>query len=125
MMRALAAALLLALLPGVALSQTGAPSACGPVSVSNSAVAVTFPASGTHGPNVPQRYLTIVNPHASNTCWLNVQPGGTAAANTAGSIPLNPLGGYWTWSAAGGYPPPSTVSIICPSGATPVTCNYQ
>lgn len=124
MTRALAILALL-LWPAAVFGQAGAPNACGPVSVGNSAVAITFPASGQTGPSAPTQYVTIVNPHGANTCWINAQPGGTAAANTAGSMPLNPNGGYWTWSVGGGYPPPVGISIICPAGATPVTCNYR
>lgn len=117
--------LLLALWPSLALAQSAAPSACGPISVGTSAVAMTFPAAGATGPSAPTQYLTIVNPHATNTCWVNALRGGTAAANTAGSIPLNPLGGSISWSVALGFPPPAAASIICSGAATPVTCNYR
>lgn len=119
------AALLGLSLVSEALAQPAAPTACGPVSVGNSAVAVTFPAAGKNGPPSPSQYLTLVNPDAANTCWVNAQPGGTAAANAAGSIPLNPLGGSISWAVGLGYPPPAALSIICPAGATAVTCNYR
>jgi hypothetical protein len=101
----------------------GAPSQCGPTSVGTGAVAVTFPASGATGPGVPQQYVTIGNPSASATLWVNAMPGGTAAANTAGSFQIG-SGQALTW-ALPEYPPPATISIIASAGATPVTCAYQ
>lgn len=124
MIHRLAAALLALCLASPALAQTGAPSQCGPASVGTAAAAIVFPASGAHGKLAPTKYLFISNPNASGTLWVNAQPGGTAAANTAGSIPLAALGGWVEWSQPQ-EAPPVTVSIIGSASSMAVTCNYQ
>ena len=125
MVRWLTKALLLGglMLPMLAHAQVGTPNQCGPTSVGASAVAVVFPASGTTGNAFPTRYLTIANPSAAATLWVNPLPGGTAAANTAGSIEISP-GAILSWNQPN-YPAPATLSIIASAGATPVTCLYQ
>lgn len=111
------------LLIAAAFAQTGQPNQCGPVSVDASATAVTFPASGQTGPRKPLQYVTIGNPSASATLWVNAMPGGTAAANTAGSFQIG-SGQALTW-AQPSYPPPGSISVIASGSSTPMTCAYQ
>lgn len=110
------------LLAAVALAQTGQASNCSGTATGTAAL-VTFPKSGTTGNAVPTRYVTIVNASASDTLWLNWLPGGTAAANTAGSIPLTSTGSSITWTAP--YPVPGRISIITSGTSTPYSCYYQ
>lgn len=113
---------------GAAWAQVGAPSQCGPTSVgSSAAVNVTYPASGTHGPSSPSKYVSISSPGASN--YLCVNPvGGTAAVSgsgcAAGSFYIGPLAPPLTWPQPG-YAPPATISVIASASSTPVTCAYQ
>lgn len=115
-------ALALTLLAHLAFAQTGAPSDCSG-SVGLSAAAISFPAAGKTGPTVPTRYVTIFNSHATQNLWVNPTPGGTAAANTAGSAEIVPAGSLSWYQPA--YPPPQTISIVGSGAATTYTCWYQ
>lgn len=121
--RLILAALALPALYGPSLA-AGQPNQCGPTSVGTSAVAVTFPASGSTGPTFPIQYVSIGNPSATATLWVNAMPGGTAAANTAGSFAIGPLAPPLTW-ALPEYAPPASISIIASASSSPVTCAYQ
>lgn len=91
--------------------------------VSTVAAAVAFPTSGATGPSKPTQYVTITNPHASNNLGVNVEPGGTAAIGSAGTVTIVPGGSMTWWQPA--YPPPAAVSIIASGSSTPYTCMYK
>lgn len=110
------------LLTVAALAQAGQASNCSGTATGTAAL-VSFPKSGATGNPVPTRYVTIVNASASDTLWLNWLPGGTAAANTAGSIPLTSTGSSITWTAP--YTVPGRISIITSGTSTPYSCYYQ
>lgn len=102
----------------VAFAAPGAPSSCGGTASNASASTITFG-------HTPQQYVSIFNPQASggNDLWINALPNGTAAANTAGSMQIQPGWLLSWWYPA--YPPPITISIIASTGSTPYTCYYQ
>lgn len=118
------AAVLAMLLSSPALAAPGAPSNCSGT-VGTQAAAVSFPASGNHGPAAPITYLAIVNPAAPGTTpVLYVNPfGATAVANAAGTIPIYPGGSVlWNYPLT---PPPGNLSIIASASSTAYTCAYQ
>lgn len=120
--RALLAAVALLGLISLAFAQSGAPSDCSGTAGTQS-TAIVFPASGQHGPPRPTLYLSVVNSAGTNKLALNTN--GAAAIDSSGSLPMDSLGSGWTWSAAGGYPPPATINIIASSSSTPFSCKYQ
>lgn len=113
-------ALALACAYGLALAMPGQPSDCsGTVGVT--AAPVVFPKAGAKGPPLPSQWVFIVNPSATATLWISIAPGGTAAANAAGSFPLLGAGNSVTLSD----PAPVGISIIATAGSTPYTCAFQ
>lgn len=120
--RALLGILLALLLSGGARAQSGAPTSCSGTAGTSSA-AITFPASGGHGPPRPQQYLMIENAHAAATIAVNVT-GSAAVVNGSGSITLY-TGGSVLWSSQMGTNPPSAVNIISDTSSTAFTCLYQ
>lgn len=117
------AAILFCLLPAAAWAQSGQSSDCSGQATASASLVVFPKASAGGGPAQPTQFVTIFNPDAANTLWLNVTPTGTAAANAQGSFSLTPSGSVSWYRPA--YPPPVRISIIAPAGATNYTCFYQ
>lgn len=113
------AAVALLLWAGPALAQTGALSNCSQT-VGAAAAAVSFPASGSTGPAVPNSYLEICNAHASNTLGVNAT-GATAAIGSAGTLTLQPGGCAW-WDA---NTVPASLSVIGSASSTVTACWYK
>lgn len=101
----------------VAFAAPGAPTSCSGTASNLSASTITFG-------HTPQQYVSIFNPQASggNNLWINAV-GGAAAANTKGSMEIQPGWLLSWWYPA--YPPPVTISIIASGGSTDYTCYYQ
>lgn len=123
-------AILAALLFGFARqghAQAGQPSDCSGTATS-AAATITYPTSGATGSTSPSQFVTISNPSATATLWVCAAKGCTAAANTAGSVALGPVGGVGvngiSWWRPG-FPLPQAISILSSAASSPFTCNYQ
>jgi hypothetical protein len=113
-MRNAIAAILFAIIAAIAAPVTAAPSSCSGT-VGTTAAAINLPAA-------PYTYISIANPSASATLWVNAV-GGTAVANASGSFAIGP--GGLVWWALPDMPPPMAISIIATGASTPYTCAYN